>query len=149
MSRVSRRSSLRFKDALAETRGSVVVVSSMGSQQALPYAPAYCSSKHALTGLTQSLALGWAREGIRVNAIGPGVIPTRLASFVMDHPEYYDAVVTRNPMGRLGTVEEIGNASLFLASPMASYITGQTLIVDGGHTLTDFVNHDSQAAADG
>jgi 3-oxoacyl-[acyl-carrier protein] reductase len=136
---------LRFKDALAAAGGSVVILSSMGSLMAIPYAPAYCASKHAITGLCRSLALGWARDGVRVNAIGPGVIPTRLASFITEDREYYDAVLTRNPMGRLGTREEVANAALFLASPMASYITGQTLIVDGGHTLTDTVNHDSGA----
>ena len=133
--------SFRFKDTLAATGGSIIMVSSMGSVLAVPSAPAYCASKHAVTGLCQSLAMAWAGEGIRVNAIGPGVFPTRMAKVITESSEYLNAVVTKNPMGRLGKLEEVADAALFLGSPMAGYITGHTLMVDGGHTLNDIVNH--------
>ena len=131
--------SVKFKPMLAASNGSIIMLSSMGSLMALPAAPAYCASKHAITGLTRSLALGWAREGVRVNAIGPGVTPSRMAKAITENPEFTRAVTSRNPMGRLARVEEIADAALFLGSPMSSYITGQTLIVDGGHTLIDTV----------
>ena len=133
--------SIRFKDMLTASKGSVIMISSMGSVLAVPSAPAYCASKHAVTGLCQSLAMAWAADGVRVNAIGPGVFPSRMAKVITDSPEYLNAVVSKNPMGRLGKVEEIGDAALFLGSPMASYITGHTLMVDGGHSLNDIVNH--------
>jgi 3-oxoacyl-[acyl-carrier protein] reductase len=135
--------SVKFKPMLAASAGAIIMLSSMGSLMALPGAPAYCASKHAITGLSRSLALGWAREGIRVNAIGPGVTPSRMARAITDSAEYTHAVVSRNPMGRLARVEEIADAALFLGSSMASYITGQTLIVDGGHTLIDTVHQAS------
>ena len=131
--------SLKFKPMLIASKGCVIMLSSMASAMGIPSAPAYCASKHALTGLCRSLALGWAAEGVRVNAIGPGVTPSRMAKAVTDSPEFTQAVINNNPMGRLGTVEEIADTALFLASPMAGYITGQTLLVDGGHTLKDTV----------
>jgi 3-oxoacyl-[acyl-carrier protein] reductase len=137
---------IRFKEMLVDSGGSIVMVSSCGSVLAVPSAPAYCASKHAVTGLCRSLAMGWAPDGVRVNAIGPGVFPSRMSKVITENPEYLSAVVTKNPMGRLGRVEEIGDAALFLGSPMASYITGQTLIVDGGQTLNDIVNHTFAAA---
>ncbi|HEY1968499.1 MAG TPA: SDR family oxidoreductase [Pseudonocardia sp.] len=139
--------SFRFKDMLAARGGSIVMISSMGSVLAVPSSPAYCASKHAVTGLCQSLAMAWAAEGVRVNAIGPGVFPSRLAKIITDNADYLNAVVSKNPMGRLGRLEEIGDAALFLASPMASYITGHTLMVDGGHTLNDIVNHNDPTPA--
>jgi 3-oxoacyl-[acyl-carrier protein] reductase len=131
--------SVKFKPMLAASKGSIIMLSSMGSLMGLPAAPAYCASKHAVTGLSRSLALGWAREGVRVNAIGPGVTPSRMAKAITDSVEFTRAVESRNPIGRLARVEEIADAALFLGSPMASYITGQTLIVDGGHTLIDTI----------
>jgi 3-oxoacyl-[acyl-carrier protein] reductase len=129
--------SARFKDLLTVKGGSIIMLSSIAARMAIPTAPAYCASKHAITGLCQSLAKAWAANGVRVNAIGPGVVPSRMAKAVTENPEYLQAVIARNPMGRLGTVREMADAALFLASPMASYITGQTLFVDGGHTLFD------------
>jgi 3-oxoacyl-[acyl-carrier protein] reductase len=131
----------KFKPMLAEAKGSIIMLSSMASLMAIPTAPAYCASKHAITGLCRSLALGWAREGVRVNAIGPGVVPSRMAKAITDSSEYTKAVISRNPMGRFGKVEEIADTALFLGSSMAAYITGQTIIVDGGHTLVDTVEH--------
>jgi 3-oxoacyl-[acyl-carrier protein] reductase len=136
--------SFRFKDHLVAAGGSIVMVSSMGSVLAVPSAPAYCASKHGVTGLCQSLAMAWAAEGVRVNAIGPGVFPSRMAKVITESPEYLNAVVSKNPMGRLGRVEEVGDAAVFLGSSMASYITGHTLMVDGGHTLNDIVNHNRE-----
>lgn len=139
--------SFRFKDMLVARGGSIIMISSMGSVLAVPSSPAYCSSKHAVTGLCQSLAMAWAAEGVRVNAIGPGVFPSRLAKVILENADYLNAVVSKNPMGRLGRPEEIGDAALFLGSPMASYITGHTLMVDGGHTLNDIVNHNTTSVA--
>src|SRR3546814_18076951 len=104
---------------------------------AIPGAPAYCASKFAVTGLCHSLARGWAAETVRVNAIGPGVIPSRAARAVTDNPKYLEAVIASHPMRRLGRADEIAAAPLFLASPMARYITGQTLTVPGAPTLLE------------
>lgn len=125
----------RFKDALVSAKGNVLLVSSMAALMALPEVPAYCASKYAVTGLCRSLALGWAAENVRVNAIAPGRVPTRMIKVVTEDPELAKAAVANNPMGRMATLDEIADAAQFLSSDMATYITGQTLVVDGGHTL--------------
>ena len=127
--------SVKFKEELKAASGCIIMLSSVASVVAIAEQPAYCASKHAVNGLTQSLALAWAPEGIRVNAIGPGLVPSRMAKAVTDNPEYLAAVIAANPLGRIGQQSDVANAALFLGSPMASYITGQTLIIDGGQSL--------------
>jgi len=116
--------------------GSIVNISSVLGlvSGGLPQA-AYSSSKAAVLGLTRDLAAQWSsRKNIRVNAICPGFFPTEMTD---EYPEGYTATqATRLPIPRAGQLEELAAAVLFLASPAASYITGATLVVDGGMTIT-------------
>ncbi len=125
----------RFKGNLRQAGGNVVMISSMAALMALPEVPAYCASKYAVTGLCRSLALGWVDAGIRVNAVAPGRVPSRMIQSVIEDPEMLRAALANNPMGRTATLSEIADAVQFLGSGMATYITGQTLVVDGGHSL--------------
>ena len=127
--------SIKFKEELKAASGCIIMLSSVASVTAIAELPAYCASKHAVNGLAGSLALAWAPEGIRVNAIGPGLVPSRMSTVITDNPEILADFIAANPMGRIGEQRDIANAALFLGSPMASYITGQTLIIDGGQSL--------------
>ena len=125
-----------FRPKIASTEGaSVVMIGSTSSYVATPGQPAYSASKGALVTLTKSLAHAWAGDGIRVNGVAPGFVNTKLTRRSHDDPDVYDATIRRIPLRRWGLPEEMGDAALFLASPMASYITGQMLLVDGGITL--------------
>ena len=114
---------------------SVVNVVSMSAFRAVPIVPGYASAKAGLVALTRNLAARWVGDGIRVNAIAPGVIDTRMTAPMAGIPELLDAELAHIPMGRLGTPAEVAPAALFLASRAASYITGHTLAVDGGYLL--------------
>jgi len=108
---------------------SVLALTTAGLPQA-----AYAASKSGLLGLTRDLAQQWAtRKGIRVNAIAPGFFPTEMTDEYP--PGYLDAMMQRVPMARTGDLAELAAAVVFLASPAAGYITGQTLVVDGGITI--------------
>ncbi len=98
----------------------------------------YGMSKAALIQLTRNLAVEWAPLGIRVNAVAPWYIDTPLARQVLDDPDYAQAVVSRTPMGRVGQPGEVARTMAFLCMPAASYITGQTLAVDGGFSVFGF-----------
>ena len=125
-----------FRPQLTESdAASIVMIGSTSSFIATPGQPAYSASKGALVTLTKSLAAAWARHGIRVNGVAPGFVNTKLTSRSHDDPDVYDATIKRIPLRRWGEAEEMGDAVLFLASSMASYITGQMLLVDGGITL--------------
>lgn len=100
-----------------------------------PGQPAYSASKGALVTLTKSLASAWAKHGIRVNGVAPGFVDTKLTARSRNDTDVYDATLRRIPLKRWREPDEMGNAALFLASSMASYITGQMLLVDGGLTL--------------
>jgi Tropinone reductase 1 len=99
---------------------------------------AYGMSKAGLIQLTRNLAVEWASLDIRVNAVAPWYIDTPLARQVLDDPDYAAAVIERTPMGRVGRPEEVARAIAFLAMPASSYITGQTLAVDGGFSVFGF-----------
>ncbi len=99
---------------------------------------AYGMSKAAMIQLTKNLAVEWAKEGIRVNAVAPWYIKTPLANQVLADPDYRKEVLDRTPMGRIGEVEECARAIAFLCMPASSYITGQCLAVDGGFTVYGF-----------
>ncbi|MEZ5230747.1 MAG: SDR family oxidoreductase [Acidimicrobiales bacterium] len=125
-----------FRSQLAGSKqGSVVIIGSTSSFIATPGQPAYSASKGALVTLTKSLATAWAKHGIRVNGIAPGFVNTKLTARSHDDSDVYESTIRRIPMRRWGRPEEMGDAALFLASSMASYITGQMLLVDGGITL--------------
>jgi 3-oxoacyl-[acyl-carrier protein] reductase len=125
----------RFQPQLAEARGSLLIVSSTAAFHATMGNPAYGASKTGAMGLTRTLGQAWAPLGIRVNGIAPGMVPTKMTEVTVKHPERAEATLKRIPLGRFGTPDDMAGAALFLASPMASYITGQTLVVDGGLTL--------------
>lgn len=93
----------------------------------------YCGSKHAVIGLTRSAALRYAAEGIRINAVCPGVIATPMTAGMADDPKTAAIIAQMQPMGRIGQPEEIATAVLFLCSDAASFITGHPLAVDGGY----------------
>ena len=112
--------------------GAVVNMSSINAQVAIPAIPAYCASKGGVAQLTKVAALALAPHNIRVNAVGPGSIDTDMMAGVNANPEAMARVLSRTPLGRVGTAREIGDVVAFLASPKASYITGETIYVDGG-----------------
>ncbi|WP_028984687.1 SDR family NAD(P)-dependent oxidoreductase [Sporichthya polymorpha] len=125
-----------FHRSLAATdEAAVLLIGSTSSFIATPGQPAYGASKGALVTLVKSLAKAWARDGIRVNGLAPGLVETKLTSASRDNPAAYAASLERIPLGRWGTTEEMGDAAAFLVSPLASYITGQMLLADGGATL--------------
>ncbi|SCW47287.1 3-oxoacyl-[acyl-carrier protein] reductase [Sphingobium faniae] len=126
----------RFREALAAVNGAVIVVSSIGAFKATFGNPAYAASKAGAVNLVRALAIAWAGEGIRVNGIAPSLVDTKMTKVTMDNDERRGRALSRIPMGRFGSVEEMAGVALFLASPLSAYICGQTLIVDGGLTLT-------------
>lgn len=126
---------MRFQSMLTESRGAVVIVSSVAAFLATRGNPAYNASKAGVNGLVRNLAQAWAGKGIRVNAIAPGLVETKLTRITTDNAERLESTLGRIPLGRLGRVEEMAGVALFLASPLSSYMIGQTLLVDGGRLL--------------
>lgn len=125
----------RFKPGLLETRGSITIVSSVAGFKANVGNPAYAASKAGAVSLTKTLGQAWAPEGIRVNGLAPGLVDTKLTQVTTQNPGRLAGAIASIPQGRLGTPADMAGAVLFLASPLAAYVTGQTLIVDGGLTL--------------
>lgn len=125
-----------FHPALAESKGKIIIVSSVAAFQSTIGTPAYAASKAGAASLTKTLGEAWARDGIRVNGIAPGLVPTKLTAVTTDHPERLEATIKAIPLRRVGTPEDMAGAALFLASPLSAYMTGQTLVVDGGLTLS-------------
>lgn len=113
-------------------QGSIVNMSSINAQVAIPAIAAYCSSKGGLMQLTKASALALAPHGIRVNAVGPGSIDTEMMAGVNANPEAMKTALSRTPLQRIGEPREIGDVVAFLVSDKASYITGETIYVDGG-----------------
>lgn len=126
---------MKFRPMLAASAGSLIIISSSAAFHATTNAPGYNASKTGAMGLTRTLARQWATDGIRVNAIAPGFVPTRLNEGLMNDPDRRAGALADIPLGRFGTVEEMAGIALFLASPLAGYIVGQTLLVDGGMLL--------------
>lgn len=125
-----------MRPGLAEAKGSLIVVSSVGAFHGMIGNPAYAASKAGAVSLVTSLALAYASEGIRVNGIAPGLVPTKLTTVTTGDPARANRAVKGIPAGRMGSPQDMAGAALFLASPLASYILGQTLRVDGGLTLS-------------
>lgn len=119
--------------ALRKTRGAVVNIASIASFSGQPNTLGYSASKGAVKMLTQSLAVDLAKDGIRVNAIAPGVIETPMTDATRSDPARLERFLTRIPMGRVGQPAELVGAALFLASSLSTYVTGITLPVDGGY----------------
>ena len=116
----------------AGIEGAIVNMSSINAQVAIPAIPAYCASKGGVMQLTKSSSLALAPHGIRVNAVGPGSIDTDMLAGVNANPEAMKMVMSRTPLQRIGSPREIGDVVAFLASDKASYVTGETIYVDGG-----------------
>ncbi len=126
---------MKFHALLAASRGAMIVVNSLAAFLATKGNPAYNASKAGVLGLTRNLGQSWASEGIRVNGIAPGLVNTKLTRVTTEDPARLEATLQRIPLGRLGTVEEMAGVALFLASPLSTYMVGQTLLVDGGRLL--------------
>jgi 3-oxoacyl-[acyl-carrier protein] reductase len=120
---------------LKERKGSIINIGSLASFLALRETPAYTASKAALLGLTRALADKWAADGIRVNMVAPGFIRTRMTEIQRTDADYEKRLLKAIPARRWGEPEEVAEVILFLASPRAPYVTGQSLAIDGGLML--------------
>ncbi|RQH04939.1 SDR family NAD(P)-dependent oxidoreductase [Paraburkholderia dinghuensis] len=125
----------RCFEALKAARGAMIIVSSAAAFHSTRGNPAYNASKTGAFGLTRTLAEAWARDGIRVNGIAPGLVDTKLTRVTTADPKRLDAALRRIPLGRLGTPADMAGGALFLASPLSAYMLGQTLLLDGGMLL--------------
>lgn len=125
-----------FHPHLAASKGSLIIISSVAGFKSTMGNPAYAASKAGAVNLVRTLGEAWAREGIRVNGIAPGLVPTKLTAVTTQNDARREASLRAIPLGRMGEPQDLAGPALFLASPLASYIIGQTLIVDGGLTLS-------------
>ncbi|MBP6853100.1 MAG: glucose 1-dehydrogenase [Rhodoferax sp.] len=125
-----------FLPALRQTRGCIINIASGAAFIAQGGALGYSGSKAAVKMLTETMAVDLARDGIRVNAIAPGVIETSMTEATRTNPQRLAGFLQRTPMGRIGQATEIAAPAVFLASAMASYVNAVTLVVDGGMLAT-------------
>jgi len=117
---------------VANGYGRIINIASLSTFVSLFEVAAYSASKAAVASLTKSLAIEWAKNGVNVNAIAPGVFRTALNTKLLDETPRGQEFLSRTPMGRFGNVEELAGAAVFLASEAASFVTGEVLVVDGG-----------------
>jgi len=120
------------KQMIAQGSGSIINTCSMTTFVSFSEVTAYAASKSGVAGVTRQLAGEWAKYGLRVNAIAPGVFRTPLNTKALDMPERASAILGRTPMGRYGHVNELVGAAIYLASQASSFVTGHILAVDGG-----------------
>jgi NAD(P)-dependent dehydrogenase (short-subunit alcohol dehydrogenase family) len=121
------------KRMLAAGKGAIVNVSSAGGLRASPGLGAYSVSKAAVIMLTRVLAKELGAFGVRVNAIAPALVETRFSEALWNTPEFLDQYLKTTPLGRIAQPEEVAGAVIYLCSDAASYVTGQVLVLDGGH----------------
>ncbi|SOE73073.1 NAD(P)-dependent dehydrogenase, short-chain alcohol dehydrogenase family [Burkholderia sp. OK233] len=122
-------------EPLKAARGAMIIVSSAAAFHSTRGNPAYNASKTGAFGLTRTLGEAWARDGIRVNGIAPGLVETKLTRVTTADPKRLEGALRRIPLGRLGTPGDMAGGALFLASPLSAYMLGQTLLLDGGMLL--------------
>ena len=127
--------SRKFHDQLMAAKGSIIIVSSISGLSANVGNPAYAASKAGAISLTKTLGQAWAPDGIRVNGLAPGLVDTKLTKVTTENPKRLAGALRAIPNGRMGLPEDMAGAAIFLASPLAAYINGHTLIVDGGLSL--------------
>ncbi|MBV9562375.1 MAG: SDR family oxidoreductase [Bradyrhizobium sp.] len=125
----------KFHPMLRDGKGSLIIVSSTAAYHSTMGNPAYNASKTGAMGLTRTLGEAWADDGIRVNGIAPGLVDTKMTKVTTANPKRLEGALSRIPLKRLGTPADMAGAALFLASPLSSYIIGQTIVVDGGLIL--------------
>ena len=125
----------KFRPVLAGRKGVIVIVSSVSGYRSNRGNPAYAASKAGAVSLTKTLGEAWAPEGIRVVGLAPGLVDTKLTKVTTEHAERRAGALASIPLGRIGTPQDMAGAALLLASPLAGYVVGQTLIVDGGLSL--------------
>ncbi|MCA1009420.1 SDR family NAD(P)-dependent oxidoreductase [Halobacillus halophilus] len=119
-------------------QGKIINISSVGGHTALRTGVVYAMTKSALIQMTKNLALEWGKYQINVNAIGPWYFPTSLTEQLLQDEDYVQSILERTPLNRIGKLEELSGAAVFLASDAGNYMTGQTLFVDGGMTIYGF-----------
>lgn len=124
-----------IRQMLSQGGGSIVNTASGAGIVATPGTTLYCASKHAVIGLTKSVAAEYANRGIRVNSVCPGLVETPLVAEYTSNEELRGPMLAMHPIGRFAKPEEVAEAVLWLASPKASYAVGTNLLVDGGYTL--------------
>ena len=123
---------MAFRPALARQGGSIVNIASMNAYTALPRLPAYCASKGGVVMLTKALALAWAPDKIRVNAVAPGFIETAINAEGRRDPVHYNRIADRTAVKRWGKPDDVAGAVAFLCMPASAYATGTVVAVDGG-----------------
>jgi len=126
----------KFKPMLADSHGALILVSSVSGFRANIGNPAYAASKAAAISLTKTLGAAWARDGIRVNGLAPGLVPTKLTTVTTENETRREASLRAIPLRRMGTPEDMAGVAVFLASPLAAYLQGHTIIADGGLSLS-------------
>jgi 3-oxoacyl-[acyl-carrier protein] reductase len=133
--RMARRTVDLIAESKVEGGGSIIGIASMSSYFGIGIVPGYGAAKTGLVGLTRTLAVQWGPRGVRVNSVAAGLTKSRMTAGTFEQEAWTKPTLDRTPIGRLGEPEDIAGAILFLTSPSASWITGQTLAVDGGFTV--------------
>ncbi len=121
---------------LPRNSGSIINISSIAGHIGMKRQVPYCATKGGVEQLTKALSCDWAEHGIRVNAVAYGFVDTDLTNSILSHPHLGPRYLARVPMGRFGTLDDVAGAVIFLASSAASYVTGHSLVVDGGWTAS-------------
>ncbi|MFX0560395.1 SDR family NAD(P)-dependent oxidoreductase [Tepidibacillus infernus] len=126
------------KHMVEQKSGSIINISSVAGQVALRTGVAYAATKAGIIQMTKTLALEWGKHDVRVNAIAPWYFRTPLTEKLLNNEDYYNEIISRTPLRRVGDVKELVGPAVFLASEASSYVTGHTIFVDGGMSIYGF-----------